>query len=77
MSDSQTNSISYVRETMLPEQAPPVRASGPVKWVRENLFSSWTNILLTIIALYVVYLVLALLLPWAFGHLAVSGTPAL
>jgi|GEM_PF-21634 len=74
MSDSQTNSISYVRETMLPEQAPPVSASGPIKWVRENLFSSWMNILLTIIALYVVYSVLALLLPWAFGGVWNAGS---
>ena len=74
MSDTQANSISYVRDTMLPEQAPPVRSSGIVKWLRENLFSSWVNILLTAISLYLVYLALSLFLPWTFGGVWNAGS---
>ena len=74
MSETQANSISYVRETMLPEMAPPVKDKGVVKWVRENLFSSWVNILLTVISIYVVFLVLKLLLPWAFGGVWNAGS---
>ncbi len=74
MSDTHAQTVSYVRETMLPEQAPPVSEAGAVKWVRENLFSSWLNIILTLISLYVVYLVLAMLLPWAFGGVWNAGS---
>jgi general L-amino acid transport system permease protein len=64
MSDQSTNPVSYVREGMLPEQAPPVGETGAIKWVRENLLSSPLNIILTAIALYVIYSVLAGILPW-------------
>jgi general L-amino acid transport system permease protein len=32
---------------MLPEQDPPSAETGAVKWLRENLFSSWLNAILT------------------------------
>ena len=35
---SDTNPISYVRETMLDQQEPPVTERGAIKWLRENLF---------------------------------------
>lgn len=42
----------------LPEPlAPPVTEVGVVGWLRKNLFSTWYNALLTIVALYVVYAV--------------------
>ena len=34
---------------MLPAQEPPGSAIGPVRWARENLFSSWLNGILTLI----------------------------
>lgn len=37
---------------------PPVTESGVVGWLRKNLFSTWYNALLTLVALYVIYLVL-------------------
>lgn len=55
---------AYVRTEMLAEQTPPVTVAGPVKWVRENLFSSIPNAVMTIVSIYVVYLVLAAILPW-------------
>ncbi len=74
MNETHSKTVSYVRDTMLPEQAPPVSQAGAVKWVRENLFSSWLNILLTLIALYVVYFALSLVLPWAFGGVWNAGS---
>lgn len=55
---------AYVRTEMLPEQAPPVTAAGPVKWVRENLFSSLGNGIMTILSLYVIYYILSHMLGW-------------
>lgn len=74
MSDTNSQTVSYVRETMLPESAPPVAEAGAVKWLRANLFSSWLNVILTVLALYAIYAVLALVLPWAFGGVWNAGS---
>ena len=59
---------SFVRTEMLPEQAPPALQTGVVKWLRENLFSSVSNSILTVLSLYLIYQVLSIVLPWAlFG----------
>ncbi len=55
---------AYVRTEMLPEQSPPSTVAGPVKWLRENLFSSIPNAVMTFVALYVVYYVLSHTLGW-------------
>jgi len=49
---------------MLPEQAPPVLETGVLKWLRENLFSSVTNSILTILSLLLIYWALSIVLPW-------------
>ena len=54
----------YVREAMIAPQKPPSSAVGPVKWARENLFSSPLNTLLTVLALYAVYFIVTLIGPW-------------
>ena len=59
--------VSYVRTEMLPEREPPASTTGIVGWMRENLFSSWFNGALTIVALGFVALVLSSLLPWVFS----------
>ena len=56
--------ISFVRTETLPELPPPVAEQGIVKWLRENLFSSVINGILTIIALWAVYKFLAFAVPW-------------
>ncbi|MBW7922847.1 MAG: amino acid ABC transporter permease [Rubellimicrobium sp.] len=55
----------FVRTEMLDPLAPPERAGGPLVWLRANLFSSWLNAILTVISLYVVWRVLATVVPWA------------
>jgi len=74
MTDTNTHTNSYVRKTMLPEQDPPVGEKGAIKWLRENLFSSWMNIILTVLSLYVIYVALAMVLPWAFGGVWNAGS---
>ncbi|WP_103334374.1 amino acid ABC transporter permease [Pseudotabrizicola formosa] len=59
-----TSTSTFVRTEMLPEQAPPLTESGAVKWVRENLFSSVLNGILTVLGVVIVaYLVIGIA-PW-------------
>jgi general L-amino acid transport system permease protein len=48
-----------------PTLPPPVSVTGPLGWLRQNLFSSWVNAALTIGALYLLYLIVPPLLDWA------------
>ncbi|KIC24897.1 MULTISPECIES: amino acid ABC transporter permease [unclassified Leisingera] len=64
MSDTHAHSIAFVRETEIPPAPPPAGETGPVKWLRENLFSNAVNSALTIAALLVIYLLLSKTLPW-------------
>ena len=74
MSDTHAQTVAYVRETMLPEQEPPALQSGVVKWMRENLFSTWMNAILTLVSLYVIWYVLSGVLPWIFGGIWNAGS---
>ncbi len=59
-----TSTSTFVRTEMLPQQAPPLTEAGAVKWVRENLFSSILNGILTVLGVAVVaYLVIGIA-PW-------------
>ena len=58
---------SYVRKEMLQEKAPPITNVGIIGWMRENLFASVKDTILTILALILIYLILSNLLPWIFG----------
>ncbi|MEP4247727.1 amino acid ABC transporter permease [Tateyamaria sp.] len=66
MSDSSANSVAFVRTESLPPKAPPFTTSGPVKWAKDNLFSSPVYIALTIAAAYVIFSILANTIPWIF-----------
>ncbi len=57
-------SVAFVRTAEVPPSPPPPSEAGLVKWIRENLFSSWGNSILTIVSLYVIYLALSKTLPW-------------
>src|SRR5476651_1116647 len=48
-----------------PDLAPPKMTVGVVAWMRANLFSSWINTLLTLFAIYLIYLIVPPLLHWA------------
>ena len=67
MSDTHAESVAFVRETAIPPALPPATVSGPVKWMRDNLFPTWANGLLTVAALYIIYLILSSSLPWLLG----------
>lgn len=67
MSDTHAQTVTFVRDTMLPQAAPPSTAQGPVKWMRDSLFSSIPYTILTIAALYAIYVLLSGFLPWLLG----------
>ncbi|MFX0545138.1 amino acid ABC transporter permease [Roseovarius sp. S1116L3] len=64
MSDTHAESVAFVRETAIPASPPPTAEAGAVRWMRDNLFSTWSNALLTIASLYVIFLILQAIMPW-------------
>ncbi|MBO6784219.1 MAG: amino acid ABC transporter permease [Alphaproteobacteria bacterium] len=58
---------------MLPERAPPITATGPIGWLRANLFSNWVNTLLTLVALYILWLAIPSFIDWAFLSADITG----
>ncbi|WP_374646578.1 amino acid ABC transporter permease [Tabrizicola sp.] len=54
----------FSRSEMLPPLAPPITERGAVKWMRENLFSTPLNAILTLLGLAAIYALVAASLPW-------------
>jgi general L-amino acid transport system permease protein len=50
-----SESIAYVRHTPVENLPPPLLARGWVAWVRSNLFSSIPNSILTLLGIYLIY----------------------
>ncbi len=57
----------------LPDLPAPANHRGAIGWLRENLFSSWLNSLVTLILGYALITNLAPLLQWAFIDSVFSG----
>ncbi|TNC65166.1 amino acid ABC transporter permease [Rubellimicrobium roseum] len=74
MSDLHSQTVAYSRDTMLPPVPPPRREAGAVRWLRENLFSGPLNIILTILAIWVLWLALRDVLPWAWRGIWNAGS---
>ena len=47
------------------EMKPPVTVVGPLAWVRKNLFNTWYNVVLTLLAAGLIYLLLKPAIAWA------------
>ena len=58
--------ISYVRTEMLGEKPPPASSVGIQGWMKENLFSSVGNTILTVVSVVLIYMILSGILPWIF-----------
>ncbi|MEM8869040.1 MAG: amino acid ABC transporter permease [Pseudomonadota bacterium] len=61
------SSVAYVRTETLPELPPPASETGAIKWLRENLFSSIPNGILTILSLWAIYAILSGVIPWVMN----------
>ena len=66
--------VSFVRTEMLPEQAPPPTSAGVIGWMRSNLFSGWFNTIVTLISIYVIYVILAAIVPWILSPTFSGGS---
>ncbi|GAB5449531.1 amino acid ABC transporter permease [Gymnodinialimonas sp.] len=73
---SETATQAYVRTEMLSEQPAPVSQTGAVKWIRENLFSSIGNSIMTILSVAFIAYVLIGIMPWMFGGVWNAGSLA-
>jgi len=56
-----------------PDLPPPPGTAGVIGWIRKSLFSSWINSILTLLALYTIYVVVASLFTWGVTTAVVSG----
>ncbi len=57
----------------LPDLPPPVSERGVVGWLRENLFSTWYNSVLTLVVGYWLLTTLVPLIDWAFISAVFTG----
>ena len=60
--------------TFKPDMPPPKQAIGVLAWLRENLFSGLFNSLLTLFALYLLWLIVPPLINWAIINADWVGT---
>ena len=71
---SNQSTVAFVRREILPPAPPPPGQAGVVKWMRENLFSSVTNTLLTILSIYLIWNVLSAIMPWTLNGIWIAGS---
>ncbi len=74
MSDTHAQTVAFVRDTMIPEQVPPVTERGAVKWLRENLFNGWLSTVLTVLSLLVVAWMVLEIGPWLMRSVWDAGS---
>ncbi|MCC5970813.1 MAG: amino acid ABC transporter permease [Pararhodobacter sp.] len=74
MSDTHAQTVAYVRDTMLPEQIPPVTERGVVKWMRENLFNGVLSTILTVLSLLAVAWAVMAIGPWLLNSVWNAGS---
>ncbi|MEO1103290.1 MAG: amino acid ABC transporter permease [Pseudomonadota bacterium] len=65
MSDTHANTIHYVADRQIADQPPPAASTGAVGWLRENLFSSVSNSVLTVLSIAFLVWIIPGLIDWA------------
>lgn len=58
------STIAFVRTKDVPPAPPPLNAAGPLKWIKDNLFATPANSVLTILAFLAIYMILSGTVPW-------------
>ncbi len=66
--------MAIVKTDRHPELPPPVSQTGVIGWLRENLFSSWLNTILTLISAYVAWVAISTTVNYAFIDATFVGT---
>lgn len=68
------DSISYVRERFIPAESPPISDATAYGWIRRNLFASWGDSLLTIVAILAILYYVPPAIDWLFLSAVWTGT---
>jgi general L-amino acid transport system permease protein len=68
-----TMTTAYVRSKPADSGPPPLMSRGAIAWLRQNLFSSWQSAVLTLAALYIVWLIVPPAIEFLFTHAVWSG----
>ncbi|UDF29462.1 UNVERIFIED_ORG: amino acid ABC transporter permease [Roseateles sp. XES5] len=68
-----TESITYVRERFLEAEKPPASEKSAFAWIRNNLFASWKDSLLSILAITAILYYLPKALNWLFVSAVWTG----
>jgi len=68
-----TIGFSRSQSEMLQSRTAPIATTGVVGWLRVNLLSTWLNVGLTILGVYLIWLTLPPLLNWALFHATFEG----
>src|SRR6476659_3353743 len=56
-----------------PVERPPKSVVGPLAWMRDNLFSTWGNTILTVIGLLIAYWVVSTIVSWGILTATFTG----
>jgi general L-amino acid transport system permease protein len=68
------DSPRFIQDQQLEAMPPPNLVRGPLAWVRENLFSSIPNTILTLVVLYLLYVIVPPLIGFFFTNAVWTGT---
>jgi general L-amino acid transport system permease protein len=63
---SSDRSIAFVAAGQIPPSAPPANITGPIGWLKENLFDGVLNSILTVASIVVIVLLVPPIIDWAF-----------
>lgn len=63
----QPDSINRVNYDEPEEKSPPLLSVGPLAWVRDNLFSSWLDTLLTLVGTVLIFSAVSSFLVWSIN----------
>ena len=66
--------FAYVRTDEAPRMAPPVSETGAIGWVRQNLFDSVGNAIMTVVGIAMLALILPPTINWLFIDAVWTGT---
>jgi general L-amino acid transport system permease protein len=55
-------------------RSPPIRETGAFHWVKEHLFGSPVNTVITLLCIYVLYVIIPPIVSWAILDAQISGT---
>ena len=59
--------LAFVQKNKIPPSPAPISEVGIIGWLKQNLFSSWFNTLLTLLSIYFIFINLKDFIPWAWG----------